>query len=58
VNTSIVGAFAADSGLVRLDSVCEAIRSEVPTQTEENVAAAVAAAHAVRRAVESGAARV
>ena len=58
VNTSILGAFAADSGLVRLDSVCEAIRSEVPTQTEENVAAAVAATHAVRRAVESGAARV
>lgn len=48
VNTAILGAFAAASGLVSVDSVLEAIGEEVPSQTEENVAAAREAAGAVR----------
>jgi 2-oxoacid:acceptor oxidoreductase gamma subunit (pyruvate/2-ketoisovalerate family) len=52
VNTAILGAFAAWSGLVSLDAVCEAIREEVPLQAEANVAAARAAAAAVWPAVE------
>jgi 2-oxoacid:acceptor oxidoreductase gamma subunit (pyruvate/2-ketoisovalerate family) len=50
VNTAILGAFAAVSGLVRLDSVCEAIREEVPVKPSENEAAAREAAAAVRSA--------
>jgi 2-oxoacid:acceptor oxidoreductase gamma subunit (pyruvate/2-ketoisovalerate family) len=48
VNTPILGAFAAWSGMVALDSVCEAISEEVPTHRDENIAAAREAALAVR----------
>lgn len=57
VNTAILGAFAANAGLVQLESVCEAIRAEVPTHAEENVNAAVEAARAVRRALAPEVAR-
>ncbi len=50
VNTAILGAFAADTGLVSLDSVRRAIREDVPLHPEENVAAAEEAARAVRSA--------
>lgn len=49
VNTAILGAFAAESGLVSLASVCAAIRDEVPFRPDENVLAAREAAAAVRR---------
>lgn len=48
VNTAILGAFAAASHLVALESVCEAIREEVPLHPEPNVQAAREAADAVR----------
>lgn len=48
VNTAIVGAFAAASGLVGLDSVCAAIEEEIPRHTAANVRAAREAAEAVR----------
>lgn len=48
VNTAILGAFAVTSGLVRLESVCDAIREEVPRKADANVEAARAAADAVR----------
>lgn len=47
VNTSILGAFAAWSGLVGLEAVCAAIAEEVPTRTAANQAAAREAAEAV-----------
>ncbi|HSJ10257.1 MAG TPA: 2-oxoacid:acceptor oxidoreductase family protein [Longimicrobiales bacterium] len=47
VNTAILGAFAAWSGLVSLDAVCAAILEEVPVRGDVNVAAARAAAAAV-----------
>lgn len=50
VNTAILGAFAVTSGLVALESVCDAIREEVPRKAEANVDAARAAADAVRAA--------
>jgi 2-oxoacid:acceptor oxidoreductase gamma subunit (pyruvate/2-ketoisovalerate family) len=50
VNTAILGAFAAWSGIVSLEAVCEAIREEVPVRAEANVAAAREAAAAVRSA--------
>jgi Pyruvate/2-oxoacid:ferredoxin oxidoreductase gamma subunit len=50
VNTAILGAFAAVSEIVRLESVCEAILDEVPIKAEANVNAARAAAEAVRHA--------
>jgi len=40
VNTGILGAFARATGIVSLDAVCEAIREEVPSHHEANVAAA------------------
>jgi 2-oxoacid:acceptor oxidoreductase gamma subunit (pyruvate/2-ketoisovalerate family) len=49
VNTAILGAFAAWSGIVGLESVCAAIAEEVPLHVSQNVAAARAAAAAVRR---------
>lgn len=52
VNTAILGAFAAWSGLVSLDAVCEAIDEEVPIRTEDNRAAAREAAEAVVTAEE------
>ena len=48
VNTAILGAFAAWSGLVSLDSVCAAIDEEVPSRTGDNKAAAREAAELVR----------
>lgn len=48
VNTAILGAFAVFSGLVGLESVCAAIRDEVPILPDENVLAAREAAAAVR----------
>lgn len=48
VNTALLGAFAADSGLVSLDSVCAAIRSEVPMHVDDNINAALEAAGTVR----------
>ncbi len=47
VNTAILGAFAAVSGLVGLESVCLAIRDAVPSRADDNVAAAAEAAAAV-----------
>jgi pyruvate ferredoxin oxidoreductase gamma subunit/2-oxoisovalerate ferredoxin oxidoreductase gamma subunit len=40
VNTSILGAFARATGLVSIEAVCEAIREEVPSNHEDNIAAA------------------
>ncbi len=40
VNTAILGAFAAATGLVSLDAVCRAIHQEVPSHHDENAAAA------------------
>jgi 2-oxoacid:acceptor oxidoreductase gamma subunit (pyruvate/2-ketoisovalerate family) len=40
VNTAICGAFAKSSGLMDIDSVCEAIRGEVPVKPEKNSDAA------------------
>jgi 2-oxoacid:acceptor oxidoreductase gamma subunit (pyruvate/2-ketoisovalerate family) len=50
VNTAILGAFAACSGLVGLEPVCEAIAAEMPVRAESNIAAARAAAAAVKLA--------
>lgn len=50
VNTAILGAFARATGIVKLDSVCDAIAEDVPLQPEENVKAAREAAAAVRLA--------
>jgi 2-oxoacid:acceptor oxidoreductase gamma subunit (pyruvate/2-ketoisovalerate family) len=49
VNTAILGAFATDSALVSLESVCESIREAVRIKTEKNVDAAREAARAVGR---------
>lgn len=48
VNTAILGAFAADSGRLSLETVCETIAEEVPADTEANLRAARRAAAAVR----------
>jgi 2-oxoacid:acceptor oxidoreductase gamma subunit (pyruvate/2-ketoisovalerate family) len=48
VNTAILGAFAACSSLVSLESVCAAIREEMPLKADANVAAARDAAAALR----------
>ncbi len=58
VNTAILGAFAAASGLVSLDAVCEAIAGEVPFRADENVRAAREAAELVRIAGERQVAHV
>ncbi|MDP2483697.1 MAG: 2-oxoacid:acceptor oxidoreductase family protein, partial [Candidatus Palauibacterales bacterium] len=50
VNTAIVGAFAAEFGLISLESVKAAIEDEVPAKREANYAAAVEAHGAVRSA--------
>jgi 2-oxoacid:acceptor oxidoreductase gamma subunit (pyruvate/2-ketoisovalerate family) len=52
VNTAILGAFSAVSGLVGLESVCAAIEEEVPVHPDANVEAAREAAAAVRAALE------
>ncbi len=48
VNTAILGAFAAFLGTVSLDTVCRAIRDEIPIRPEDNIAAAREAAEALR----------
>jgi pyruvate ferredoxin oxidoreductase gamma subunit/2-oxoisovalerate ferredoxin oxidoreductase gamma subunit len=53
VNTAILGALAVALELVTLDSVCEAIREEVPHQPDANVNAARAAAEAWQHAAEA-----
>ncbi len=40
VNTAICGAFAKSSGLMDIDSVCKAIKEEVPIKPEKNSEAA------------------
>ncbi len=55
VNTAILGAFAAFSGLVGLDAVCAAITEEVPVRAEENVAAAREAAATLQGELEAAA---
>lgn len=47
VNTSILGACAAFLGAVSLETVCRAIRDEIPIRPEDNVAAAREAAAAL-----------
>lgn len=47
VNTAILGAFAAATALVDLESICLTITEEIPTHPEENVAAAREAASEV-----------
>jgi 2-oxoacid:acceptor oxidoreductase gamma subunit (pyruvate/2-ketoisovalerate family) len=49
VNTAILGAFAADSGLVGLDAICEAIAEAIPGKAELNIEAAREASRAVVR---------
>ena len=51
VNTGLAGAFATVFERVSLDSVCAAIREEIPLKPEENVAAARVAARTVQCAV-------
>ena len=53
VNTAILGALAVATELVTLDSVCEAIREEVPHKPEANMNAARAAAEAWQHAAEA-----
>lgn len=52
VNTAILGAFARLSGIVRIESVLEAIRKTVEVKTEGNLAAAREAYEAVTLPVE------
>jgi len=54
VNTAILGAFAASTGLVELASVCTAIADEVPLAAAANVAAARAAAAAMSAPAPAG----
>ena len=49
VNTAILGAFAADSGAVRLDSICDAITEAFTAKPGPNVEAAREAARSVVR---------
>ena len=49
VNTAILGAFAASSGLVGLESVCSSITEAIPQRPEINVQAAREAAATVAR---------
>ncbi len=54
VNTAMVGAFAAQSGLVGLDAVYAAIEEAIPFHTAANVSAATEAAKIVRVASVQG----
>ncbi|MDP8223675.1 MAG: 2-oxoacid:acceptor oxidoreductase family protein [Candidatus Lernaella stagnicola] len=40
VNTAILGAFAKASGMMSIDSICEAIRQDVPIKPDANATAA------------------
>ena len=46
VNTAILGAFARASGLVKIETVMDAVRQEVPAKREENANAAMEAYNA------------
>ena len=46
VNTAILGAFSRASGLLKIETVMDAVRQEVPAKREENADAAMAAYHA------------
>ncbi len=48
VNTAILGAFSALTGIVGLEALCAAVRDAVPIRPEENVAAVYEASKAVR----------
>jgi 2-oxoacid:acceptor oxidoreductase gamma subunit (pyruvate/2-ketoisovalerate family) len=48
VNTAIAGAFVTVFGLVSMECMADAIREEVPSKHDENIAAAREAAEAVR----------
>lgn len=48
VNTAILGACSAFLGCVSIESVCRAIRDEIPIRPEDNIAAAREAAAALR----------
>ena len=48
VNTAILGAFAAFTGLASLDAICAAMEEEILTHTAANVSAARAAAELVK----------
>jgi len=48
VNTAIAGAFAAITGMAKIDSVASAIQEIVPSRTKENVNAARQAYYAVK----------
>jgi 2-oxoacid:acceptor oxidoreductase gamma subunit (pyruvate/2-ketoisovalerate family) len=52
VNTAILGAFAAFSGIVSLDAICAAIAEDVPTNADANVAAAREAAASLSAVLE------
>jgi len=54
VNTAILGAFCRATGLVKLDSVAEAIVEYVPMKPEDNVKAAEEAYESVRIAEKVG----
>jgi 2-oxoacid:acceptor oxidoreductase gamma subunit (pyruvate/2-ketoisovalerate family) len=43
VNSAILGAFARASGIVKIETIMDAVRKEVPAKQEENAAAAMAA---------------
>lgn len=58
VNTAIVGAFAAEFGMIGEDSVRAAIEEEVPGKLEANLAAAREAFEAVRSAAPREVSRV
>jgi 2-oxoacid:acceptor oxidoreductase gamma subunit (pyruvate/2-ketoisovalerate family) len=49
VNTAILGAFAADSGLVGLDAVCDAMTESFAGKADRNIEAAREAARSVVR---------
>lgn len=51
VNTAILGAYAADTGLISRENMINAIREEVPMQIDANIAAAEEAMGAVRHAM-------
>jgi 2-oxoacid:acceptor oxidoreductase gamma subunit (pyruvate/2-ketoisovalerate family) len=50
VNTAILGAYAADTGLISVENMINAIKEEVPVQIDANIAAAMEAMAAVRHA--------
>jgi len=52
VNTAILGAVAKVLGIVSMDSLIEAIKSEVPAHTDNNAAAANEAYHMVSEVVK------